>query len=239
MYKTVFVSIILGLGVASMSNAGLLEIVTSGIDPAGIDWDATYQLPLQPNTHDVPETQGAIGWYNANLQTTENVILTYEYIGFEAGWTNAFYVEDSLAFLNKDYAGNTASVKGDNVESFAASNTLLDFAFEILEGGNEGYGVENGSNVAPYGVPNAPVNDYSAPNFFLGYADAGHNSVFIALDDGGGQKWNENDFADDNHDDLVLKVTATIAPVPEPATMFLIGTGIAGLVGTRLRRKKK
>jgi len=28
------------------------------------------------------------------------------------------------------------------------------------------------------------------------------------------------------------------APVPEPATMLLFGTGIAGLAGTRLRRKK-
>ncbi len=31
----------------------------------------------------------------------------------------------------------------------------------------------------------------------------------------------------------------TAAPVPEPATMLLFGTGIASLVGSRLRRKKK
>ena len=28
-------------------------------------------------------------------------------------------------------------------------------------------------------------------------------------------------------------------PVPEPATIFIFGTGLAGLVGTRLRRHKK
>lgn len=29
------------------------------------------------------------------------------------------------------------------------------------------------------------------------------------------------------------------APVPEPATIFLFGTGIAGLVGNRIRKKRK
>lgn len=31
----------------------------------------------------------------------------------------------------------------------------------------------------------------------------------------------------------------TTAPVPEPTTMFMFGTGIAGLVGTKLRRKRQ
>jgi hypothetical protein len=35
----------------------------------------------------------------------------------------------------------------------------------------------------------------------------------------------------------ITKLAAS--PVPEPATMLLFGTGLAGLTGTRLRRKKK
>jgi hypothetical protein len=43
----------------------------------------------------------------------------------------------------------------------------------------------------------------------------------------------------DNIGGMSLNVTKTQTPVPEPTTMLLFGTGLAGLAGSRLRRKKK
>jgi len=37
---------------------------------------------------------------------------------------------------------------------------------------------------------------------------------------------------------VLMHMTVAAQPVPEPVTMFLIGTGIAGLAGVRSRRKK-
>ncbi len=43
----------------------------------------------------------------------------------------------------------------------------------------------------------------------------------------------------DSSQDRVYSISAETASVPEPSAMLLFGSGIAGLVGTKIRRKKK
>jgi len=162
---------------SSNAFAGLLDIQTGANSLAG-------SLPMG-GAHDISVTKGATGWYNANLFATENVTLTYEYLGFEAGWTNSFTVDGSTAFQNRTYGGTSASSVGDSVNSSAAAGALLAFGFEILKGGNAGEGVQNGANNYP--IDTFTNKGYGLPNFFLGYADAEQNSVYITLDDGGGK----------------------------------------------------
>lgn len=59
----------------------------------------------------------------------------------------------------------------------------------------------------------------------LGFLSPGQNIIQVLAEDHGGATFFD------------LKLTGDVAPVPEPATMLLMGTGLAGLIGARRRKK--
>jgi hypothetical protein len=203
-----------------VSAAPLLEIVTSNDV-----WSTSATLPLG-GPHDVAVTEDSEGWYNANLLALTDVELTLTYLGKEAMSTNVVLV-DGVQLFN-----TTTSSSGDVAGGgIAAGNTWVDFGIGVLTGGNKFPSVANGSNVAPSAV--------GAPNFWLGYGNDEHSSVYVAFDDGGGRWRGRRD--DDDHDDLVFRIdavaihaarTSSVVSVPEPTTLWLIGVAflLAGFV---------
>jgi hypothetical protein len=117
--------------------------------------------------------------------------LTFEYLGSEAGYSNAFYLGGALAFLNKTTAvGATKSV-------FQNADGLIDFAVMTTGGGVPGGAVNGGPITGP---------------LLLGYSALADNSLILLFGDG---------YGDLDLDDLAVRVSVSEVPLPAAAWLLI------------------
>jgi hypothetical protein len=177
-----------------------------------------------------------------------------------AGVASAFTIDTSLSWdghINVDWVGSGQSLTVDAVENhfesigfyFDAESTGKTFDFilsDAMNGGNTlfttSFNVISGINVIDIDqdvTANSTIyalidyNDFMGATAHFSVTDvyAGGQSVFGRVGSMTGK------YPSFDHR-FVATFSSGGAPVPVPATMLLLGTGLAGLVGARLRRKK-
>lgn len=182
------------------AQAGLLQIDGGAV--FAVPSSNYFKADLNPQSYNI----------GGNLKANQNgsLNLTFDFLGKEAGWRNVF---ESKGFTIDTILPSPSFSYSENY----AAGDLIQFTFTT-----------GGAWVSPNFVANGNNNDGDQFVSFAIALDTTFKGVaydaILFFDDTGGY----ND--DDNHDDLVIGIKAS---VPESSTFVLMLMGLAGLFAAR------
>ncbi|HUE82681.1 MAG TPA: PEP-CTERM sorting domain-containing protein [Pyrinomonadaceae bacterium] len=153
-------------------------------------------------------------------------------LGDTAGQSLTLQGGTSLANNGRDLTFSVSTVGFTNIiVSFAAQATSTGFNNNQFQ-----YSADGGATFTTFGGAFGPGISFSTLSFDLSAITVLNNNpnvVFRILFDGASSSTGNNRL-----DNIVVEGTASMTPVPEPATIALLGTGLATLAG-KLRRRRK
>jgi len=221
------ITMALALGTGS-AEAAVMSIApgTGGLTFGAVPTAGSNQA--LPVLFGIPAVGSGYGWYGAVVTGSPAATYTYDVFGAEAGFFNHLSVDGAPVYTHT--GGNNLSL----TSKATYTGSTLNFSFL--------------TNTSNSGSPPSTLvtNDLSAtgntnnaaksllPNYFASFDLVANSAgttplsgdvLWLFLDDG--------NQVDDNHDDLVVRITATVVPVP-PA-LWLFGSAV-GLLGVARRK---